>query len=428
MTSDLTDLLAPISDAAPAGADPGVADPAFQALQQTAKGQIDYVLDGKDEVAVYRPPNWSELRRQALDCLSRARDVRLAVLLLRGMTAQEGAAGFAGGLDYLHRLLERQWEDVHPQPDLDETAPDERYFRRINALKPLAETDGLLRELRTAPIVEARGIGRFSLRQIQLAQGGATPARGEEQPVEGVVQAAIAGDPSLPATHEALSRAAGSLQALNELLRGKLESAAPDLGRLADLLDELRRTLGGGEAVAPDATGAEAGSAAAATAAGAPASRGAARFGSRSEVLAGIDAILAFYRANDPGSPILPLVARLRRLVPLDFVALLREVAPSGVSEFERLADTALPAEPGTGDAVLGATGHSESLRVGSRDAVIETLDAMVDFYHSQEPSSPIPVMLQRVRRLVPLGFVALLKEIAPSGLPEFKQFADFEE
>ncbi len=427
MSPDLEALLVPVDEAAPAGADPATSDPLFQVVVQAARGQTDYAFDGKDEVAVFRPPNWGEVKRQTIDCLGRSRDVRLAIILARALAAEAGPAGLARGLRYLERLLAAFWDTAHPAPDPSESDPAERYFTRINALKLLAQGDGLPREILAAPLIEARGIGRFSLRQVQLAQGRGAPGPGESRPEPGMIQAATEQDPEIAAKRAELAAAATAFRAIAVQLEAELGSAAPDLAPLERLLGELGRALGV-DAAAPSSEAEPAG--AAAPAAGvadtSPVSDGT-RLGSRAEVVAALDAILDFYRDNDPSSPIPLFVARIRRLVPMDFPGLLRELAPSGLAELERLADV----EPTAGDAITDGTIDAgpraavSAPTIGSRRAVVETLDAVIDFYHTSEPSSPIPVLVRRVRRLVPLDFVALLQDIAPKGLAEFSQFAD---
>ena len=424
LSQDLDKLLEPVDEAAPAGADPAISDPLFQAVVQAALGKTDYAFDGKDEVAVFRPPNWGEVKRQVLDCLGRSRDVRLAIILARALTAEAGPAGLARGLGYLERLLAAYWDTAHPTPDPSETDPAERHFTRINALKLLAQTDGLPREILAGPLIEARGIGRFSLRQVQLAQGKGAAGPGESRPEPGMIQAAIEQDPEIGAKRAALAAAASAFRAIRSQLHAELGSAAPDLAPLGGLLAELERVLGVEETAAIGEADPAATAAAAEVPAAVPPSGGP-RLGSRAEVVTALDAILDFYRKNDPSSPIPLFVTRIRRLVPMDFPALLRELAPSGLGELERLADL----EPSPADTTSEATSQAgaPAPTIGSRAAVVETLDAVIEFYQTREPSSPIPVLVRRIRRLVPLGFVALLQDIAPKALAEFMQFADSE-
>ena len=43
-------------------------------------------------------------------------------------------------------------------------------------------------------------------------------------------------------------------------------------------------------------------------------------------------------------------------------------------------------------------------------------LQKICDYYAANEPSSPVPILLQRARKLVGLDFLALLDNLTPSG------------
>jgi type VI secretion system protein ImpA len=55
---------------------------------------------------------------------------------------------------------------------------------------------------------------------------------------------------------------------------------------------------------------------------------------------------------------------------------------------------------------------------------VTRCLDLIVDFYDRTEPASPIPHLARRIRRMVPMDFLELMEELAPSGLKEFRALA----
>ncbi len=61
------------------------------------------------------------------------------------------------------------------------------------------------------------------------------------------------------------------------------------------------------------------------------------------------------------------------------------------------------------------ADGTSGDIR--NRDDVVRTLDRICDYYRREEPSSPVPLLLQRARRLVSLGFYEIIADLAPDGL-----------
>ncbi|MGO7565568.1 type VI secretion system protein TssA, partial [Rhizobium johnstonii] len=44
------------------------------------------------------------------------------------------------------------------------------------------------------------------------------------------------------------------------------------------------------------------------------------------------------------------------------------------------------------------------------------------------EPSSPIPHLARRIKRMVPMDFLELMEDLAPSGLKEFRLLAGVSE
>jgi type VI secretion system protein ImpA len=56
---------------------------------------------------------------------------------------------------------------------------------------------------------------------------------------------------------------------------------------------------------------------------------------------------------------------------------------------------------------------------IRSRADVVRTLDALCDYYTRNEPSSPIPLLLTRAKRLVHKGFMDIIRDLAPAGVAE---------
>lgn len=63
-------------------------------------------------------------------------------------------------------------------------------------------------------------------------------------------------------------------------------------------------------------------------------------------------------------------------------------------------------------------SGGGFSGSVGSREEVLVAIDAILDYYRECEPSSPLPLLLMRARRLAGLSFMEILQDICPEGLP----------
>jgi type VI secretion system protein ImpA len=79
--------------------------------------------------------------------------------------------------------------------------------------------------------------------------------------------------------------------------------------------------------------------------------------------------------------------------------------------------------EPGQGESGDRSQGPSV-IAVGgirSRQDAIRALDAAAEFFRRNEPSSPIPLFLERAKRLVSKDFLEVLADIAPDALPQAK-------
>ena len=73
-------------------------------------------------------------------------------------------------------------------------------------------------------------------------------------------------------------------------------------------------------------------------------------------------------------------------------------------------------------DAAAGAAGAGGALgAVRSRQDAIRALDAVAGFFRRSEPSSPVPLLVDRAKRLVSKDFLEVLADLAPGGLPEAK-------
>ncbi len=74
------------------------------------------------------------------------------------------------------------------------------------------------------------------------------------------------------------------------------------------------------------------------------------------------------------------------------------------------------------GDGVAGPSrgaGQAISGEINSREDVIRMLDKICSYYQRYEPSSPIPLLLQRSKRLVSATFLDIVRDLAPDGLTQ---------
>lgn len=111
----------------------------------------------------------------------------------------------------------------------------------------------------------------------------------------------------------------------------------------------------------------------------------------------------------------------------------LSEAKPDTTETPKEATATAQPAESKTASITTSASSpvpaaSTPTCAINSRGDVEAALDRIVAFYERTEPSSPIPHVARRLRRMVSMDFLQLMQEVAPSGLKEFRNIAGIEE
>ena len=102
-----------------------------------------------------------------------------------------------------------------------------------------------------------------------------------------------------------------------------------------------------------------------------------------------------------------PLSAQLARLH-----LVLQAHATARLGETDAASEGA-PAAVGTN----GSDALAAPNAITSRQDAIRALDAVAEFFRRTEPSSPVPLLLDRARRLVSKSFLEVLEDIAPDAL-----------
>jgi type VI secretion system protein ImpA len=126
-------------------------------------------------------------------------------------------------------------------------------------------------------------------------------------------------------------------------------------------------------------------------------------------------------------------VPELRRFLERTLSTLERGSAPRAAARTEDATAVAAEAPLSNGHdkaatIPAGTTVMGLPERLSSRDDVVRCLDLVIAFYDRTEPSSPIPHLAKRMRRMVHMDFVELMEEMAPSGLKEFRLLAGVSE
>jgi type VI secretion system protein ImpA len=305
-------------------------DQEYLALEEAARGRPEQQYG--ETVIAAREPDWRDVVTRATTLLDRSRDLRIVLLLTRGLVRLEGLTGLRDGLGLARDLLANFWEPLHPPLEFD-GEPDP--VLRTNALAGFADDEGLVRDVRQAAFLRSP-LGTITVRDVDkiLASADASadlPVTAEQ--LRGAVREAVAADPG------ALAEAGESLAAIDRIRAIALEhlqpSEAPDVEALrkalrsaADLVAEVREQLAGvAGAAAPGAAGVEEGRAVV----------GVGEIRSREDAVRALDRVCEFFARNEPTNPAPLLIRRAQRLMTMPFLEIIRELAPDAAGQVETI-------------------------------------------------------------------------------------------
>lgn len=326
---DLTLLLSAVSEASPCGEDLEY-DADFLQLEREAKGQPERTMG--NSVLPAEPPKWRDIQQLSLQLLGRSKDLRITHFLVHSQLALEGFAGLADALMLVRELLDRYWQPLYPLLDADD---DNDPTLRLNALMGLCG-DTTLQLLRDTPLLRSRAFGPVTLRAAANAAG-LQHWQSETLTAEQFGGALIDADAeALQATVAALNNALEALDAIERMVGEHLgASQGIDLAPLRQPLRLARQLLSDAVPASTEAEPQAGGTQAPEPAQAAP--RPAGVISSRDDVQRTLDRLLEYYQRHEPSSPVPVLLSRARQLVHADFAAIVRNLLPDGMSQFETL-------------------------------------------------------------------------------------------
>ena len=344
---DMT-VLPDLSDDAPAG-DNLELDPEFGELERAAQGKPEVQYGKTIEPAV--PPDWKETASIAESLMKRTRDLRVMVHLAIARLNLKGIPEFAQTVRMIRAQLDTRWDQVHPQLDPED---DLDPMQRANAVLRLQDPAAVLRPLRDAPLAFTPRTGPITWRDIAVFNGAIEPEAGKEKMSEAAIIAAFTGtDPQrLDQLRDAVDSAVEDLAAIPAAFdKNAGAGSGPDYTTMAKLFRDIQRDLKRYAAVqappppeeeeAAPAAGAESGAPARTEA---PAGRGFASIKAitsltkRDEALHALELATTYFRTYEPSSPLPLLLDRAKRLGAMEFMDILRDLAPDGLNQVQVIA------------------------------------------------------------------------------------------
>jgi type VI secretion system protein ImpA len=274
-----------------------------------------------------RPPNWAELQELAGACVAKSKDFRALAHLGACALRTQGLVAFVDLLAVAHHWLETYWDTVYPLVEEDAVL-------RTNALTCFSDRSAIIDGLRRAPLVVGP-LGRFSYRDLEAAaapapEGEDAPPPPDHKAIAGAFGAMPIAD--LRTLHDRVIEGAASLNAIERRMQeGAGVEASPALDGVLALLGSIAAALKTRLADHPDAVAGVDEAGAGGTDAAGAAGLGAVR--TRQDAIRALDAVADFFRRSEPSSPVPLIVDRAKRLVSKDFLEVLAELAPTGLSE-----------------------------------------------------------------------------------------------
>jgi len=129
-------------------------------------------------------------------------------------------------------------------------------------------------------------------------------------------------------------------------------------------------------------------------------------------------------RVSDASQSLKTIDAKMREEVGTE-AAPTFDLLSAQLTKMDRVLRAQLAARPGAaldGEGQAAADGQpatSFSGAVRSRQDAIRALDSVADYFRHNEPSSPVPLFCDRAKRLISMGFLEVLADIAPDAVAQ---------
>jgi len=409
----------PITAEAPCGPDPD-ADPEIMNFLGMAEGQLPASYRSFDKKAFDPKPALEKLQQ----LLAKSRDLRFLALAAKLNILSDNVPGFTDAVIAMRDLLKAQWEGCHPSEHEGGDALRSAYIATLDDLPTV------VLPLQNTPIIVDKRLGPLSMRAIQLANK-KIPAQADE----------AIGDPDtiltafhrddrfddLVAFKSRIEAVKVALKDMHQLFVDKVNhETAPHFQRLPELLDSILAFIGGivnareGTAEASAQSGNEEPSEPSLAGDGGISPTSAEELVSVKEASNALGSILAYYSANEPSSPAWLMTKQALQLVGKTFVEAMQVLAPGLTQEAKisiggdapftlDFAQLSSLAQDGTNDP---GEGESRTFSVTTRAQATALMSSIERFYRRTEPSSPIPLLLERARTFASKDFASLLKEM----------------
>jgi type VI secretion system ImpA family protein len=293
-------------------------------------------IDPVTGAAVEDQTDWRDVANQVRAAFKQSKDVWLAVYLARAGARAGNLDTVVEATEALAVMFEAHWDGVHPR--IEELG----LLGRKSPCDELCGQGAFLGPLAAVPLMKHQRFGAFS--GADLARFVRDGANAENY---GMFRALLseAGDAPLQEARTQLGRIADALRRAEAAFDA--QAAGGPSPRMSPAIDAVNRMVEDAgsflSAPAQEEAPPEADAGASAAAPAARPAQGVGDITSRADVTKALDLIMTYYRRAEPSSPVLLLIQRAREWVDLDFLALVKDMAPKAVDDVMQIlmSDTA---------------------------------------------------------------------------------------
>ncbi|AER32184.1 type VI secretion system protein ImpA [Pantoea sp. PA1] len=335
MSIDIDTLLIPVSHDNPCGENLEY-DADFQAMEQASVGKAEQQFG--NTIIPAEPADWNKVEKLALELMSRSKDLRVMLTLTHAWTRLKGLPGYAQGLQLIEQAMLQFWEPLWPR--LEEDGEHDPFYR-INALAVLGDQSALTAAVRQSWLMRYASDG-ITLRDASaLCDGSKTEVPDYPGGLPRLNDELARGEqPGIAAIQNIAER----LQNIRRIVIEKLdETALPDMSQLQRSMAMLNERC--------QATDMESLHSLAAAMQSAPATEQqpsvaapraatdwrSAQLNSRAEAQLMLEKVKQYFSQHEPSHPAPLMIDRVQRLIELDFMDIIRDLAPDGVHQLENI-------------------------------------------------------------------------------------------
>jgi type VI secretion system protein ImpA len=313
-TADFEAILAPLAGDQPTGVDlrqdfspTSIYFRLRDARAQARDAERQADTQGNDDgvLALWRP-----VATLAIGALkSTSKDLEVATWLTEALVRMAGLSGLMAGASVIGGLVERHWDGLFPMPEEGDL---EIRVAAVSGLSGQGADGTLMQPLRKVALFRRPDGSPFSLWQYQAAvelSGISDPARRAQRIDSGVLpfeevekEARLAGSTHWSAQRELITKTLAAWKEMERVFDEKAGQASPSVNRVRDLLEFVSETCR--RFAPPDATdgAAEMTSATAGDGSAVVATPGS--ITGREQALRQLTEIAAWFKRNEPSSPI----------------------------------------------------------------------------------------------------------------------------